>query len=109
VERTPEQKAEHSRVTKHYFAAFKATRGVDPVFTGREAATVYQLIDKTGVERAIAAITRAYENKFTRDLATIASIAADPSKHLGKQEATTSSFQATPAAGRSWTRSSEVV
>lgn len=75
------------RITHTYFACFTEARGQRPTFTTRDGAAVKQLIRAAGVERAEAALRAAFEDPYWRGKATIATIAADPSRFLGDAKA----------------------
>lgn len=75
--------ADYQRVTSAYFAHFTKARGMQPTFRDAEGAAVKHLIVANGVERAERAIVAAFADPFWRSKATIITIAADPSRHLG--------------------------
>lgn len=71
------------RVTAAYFSHFRTARGVAPQFDGAEGRAVKSLIRRMGADQTINIIERAYADTFWRNTATILSIDADPSRHLG--------------------------
>lgn len=95
-ERTDVDTESVRRITHIYFACFAEARGTRPTFTDRDGAAVKQLIRVAGAERAEQAIRAAFSDSYWKSKATIATIAADPSRHLGdvKPSATKGTLQA---------------
>lgn len=83
--------AEHVRLKRAYLESFRVARGEDAVFGGKEAHAISDLIRTLGIERAEAAVVGAFRDHFWRSKATILSIAADPSRHLGTVAASATS------------------
>lgn len=78
---------QHGEVVDAYFAAFEAYRGTKPTFGARDGAAVKSLLAQcaNNASRAIEVIRSAFTGEpWLADRATIALIAADPSKYLGK-------------------------
>ncbi len=76
-----------SEVVEAYFVAFEAHRGTKPIFDSRDGKSVNALLArcKDDADRAIEAIRSAFNgDPFLAKNATITTIAADPSKYLGK-------------------------
>lgn len=71
------------RVTAIYFGRFTQARGIRPQFDAAEGRAVKSLISRMGVDDACKAIEHAFADAFWRQRATILSIAADPSRHMG--------------------------
>ncbi len=85
--KSPESIPGFAAVVACYVDAFEAARGVKPPFQGRDGNAVKALLLAFGgsVERVCDAIRAAYApGAWTRDKATLASIAADPAKCLGQ-------------------------
>jgi hypothetical protein len=76
----------HADVVAAYFESFERARGSKPIFGARDGASVKALLEKCAgsADRAIEVIRSAFAgDPFKAKNATIASIAADPSKYLG--------------------------
>lgn len=74
-------------VTQAYKAAFVKARRVPAHFGGAENRAVRALIEKIGAEMAVSVINHAFNDPFYRVKATILTISADPSKHMGHASA----------------------
>lgn len=79
------------RITHTYFACFTEARGERPTFSASDGTAVKRLIKAAGVERAEQAIRAAFSDSYWRSKATIATIASDPSRHLGAANGSTRS------------------
>lgn len=77
--------SEHKRLVTLYHDEFVAARGKPPAYTPRDFATIARMLCDHGVEKAGAIIRAAFANAFWRDKATIAIIAADPSRFIGTE------------------------
>jgi len=67
-----------------YFLLFAEARGERPSFGDREGKAIKDLLRAEGFDRAKKAIVTAFADEFWRSKATICTIAADPSRHLGE-------------------------
>lgn len=74
-------------VTQRYKAAFVKARRVPAHFGAAENRAVRALIEKVGAETAVSVIEHAFNDPFYRIKATILTISADPSKHMGHTSA----------------------
>lgn len=75
--------AQYRKLVDAYFAAFESARGERPTFDGADGTAAKKLLRKLGIKRAIQVIKGAYSHKLHKTMATIRTIASDPSKHLG--------------------------
>ena len=82
-----------------YSAQFTEARGLRPSIGAREGKAANELVRAVGAQSACEAIRSAYADPFWKGKATLLSIAADPSRHLGTVAATPKATSLQPDSG----------
>lgn len=71
-----------------YSDSFRTARGEPPSISAREAKAATDLLSRTGsLDAALRVIRTAFASPYWKSKATLLSIAADPSRHLGQTDA----------------------
>jgi hypothetical protein len=80
--------SERAAVLKCYRDSFNEARGEPPSVSAREAKAAGDLLTRAGsLDAALRVIRAAFASPYWRSKATLLSIAADPSRHLGATDA----------------------
>lgn len=82
-----------------YSAQFAEARGLRPAIGAKEGKAANDLVRAVGAQSACEAIRSAFADPFWKSKATLLSIAADPSRHLGTVAATPKTTSLQPDSG----------